>query len=212
MLDSLDDATFMAMNDAAVPVARVLEGIDAAVAAGFAPLKLNMVVQRGVNDADILPMARFAREGRHTLRFIEYMDVGNTNGWQLRDVVPADAILAAVDAAFPLAPIQEDATGAVATRWRYLDGAGEIGVIASVTRPFCAGCTRARLSPEGSLYTCLFATDGHDLRRLLRDGAEDEVIHRAIAAVWGGRDDRYSDLRSLVTLDRPKVEMSHIGG
>jgi cyclic pyranopterin phosphate synthase len=211
-LDSLDDDVFMAMNDAAVPVSRVLAGVDAAAAAGLSPVKLNMVVKRGVNEASILPMADFARERGHVLRYIEYMDVGNTNGWRMTDVVPAGEIVAAVDAVHPLEPLAPLYPGEVANRWRYRDGAGEIGVIASVTRPFCRGCTRARLSAEGQLYTCLFGTEGHDLRAPLRSPATDEELDAVVRRIWHGRDDRYSELRTLVTLDRPKVEMSHIGG
>jgi GTP 3',8-cyclase len=211
-LDSLDDATFMAMNDASVPVARVLEGIAAAAEAGLAPLKVNMVVKRGVNEDSILPMARHFRGSGHIVRFIEYMDVGNSNGWRLDDVVTADEILATLDAAFPVEPVAADYPGEVATRWRYRDGAGEIGVIASVTRPFCGDCTRARLSADGSLYTCLFAARGHDLRAEVRSGASDATIRDRIAAIWRGRDDRYSELRSAQTLGLPKVEMSYIGG
>ena len=211
-LDSLDDATFMAMNDVGFPVARVLEGIAAAAEAGLAPVKVNMVVKRGVNEQSVLPMARHFRGSGQVVRFIEYMDVGNSNGWRLDDVVTADEILATIDAEFPLEPIAPDYPGEVATRWRYRDGAGEIGVIASVSRPFCGDCTRARLSADGSLYTCLFAAVGHDLRGSLRAGASDEELRDQIAALWRGRDDRYSEVRSAETVGLRKVEMSYIGG
>jgi cyclic pyranopterin phosphate synthase len=210
-LDSLDDETFRAMNDVDFPVERVLEGIEAAVAAGL-PVKVNMVVKRGVNDDSIVPMARFFRERGHILRFIEYMDVGHSNGWRLDDVVPASEIVAAIDAELPLEPAEPNYRGEVARRWRYRDGRGEVGVIASVTQPFCGDCTRARLSAEGRLYTCLFGLRGHDLRALVRGGASDDELADAIGAVWRTRRDRYSELRSANTLDLPKVEMSYIGG
>jgi cyclic pyranopterin phosphate synthase len=211
-LDSLDDAVFRAMNDVDFPVARVLEGIDAAAGAGLAPVKVNMVVKRGVNERSIVPMARFFRAKGHILRFIEYMDVGNANGWRLNDVVPAAEVIARIGREMPLVPVEPDYPGEVASRWRYADGGGEIGVIASVTQPFCRGCTRARLSAEGSLYTCLFATRGHDLRALLRGGAGDEEISASIAGVWRARADRYSEIRSTGTVGLRKVEMSYIGG
>jgi cyclic pyranopterin phosphate synthase len=210
-LDSLDDATFRALNDVDFPVDRVLEGIDAAVAAGL-PVKVNAVVKRGVNDHQILPMAAFFRERGQTLRFIEYMDVGHTNGWRLDDVVPAAEIVAALDAEFGVEPADANYRGEVAKRWRYRDGAGEFGVIASVTQPFCGDCTRARLSAEGRLFTCLFAVRGHDLRALLRGGAPDDEVEAELRRVWAGRTDRYSDLRSAATEGLPKVEMSYIGG
>jgi cyclic pyranopterin phosphate synthase len=210
-LDSLDDEVFAAMNDVDFPVARVLEGIEAAAAAGL-PVKVNMVVKRGVNEDAILPMAREFRERGHLLRFIEYMDVGHTNGWRLDDVVPAAEIVAAIDAELPLEAVQPNYVGEVARRWRYRDGSGEIGVIASVTQPFCGECTRARLSAEGRLYTCLFGVRGHDLRALVRDGASDEELHEAIGRIWARRTDRYSEIRSENTADLPKVEMSYIGG
>ncbi len=211
-LDSLDDTVFRAMNDVDFPVERVLAGIEAAAAAGLSPVKVNMVVRRGMNDESIVPMARFFRESGHILRFIEYMDVGSSNGWRLDDVVPADEVVALIDAELPLEAVEPNYPGEVATRWRYRDGGGEIGVIASVTRPFCGGCTRARLSAEGSLFTCLFAARGHDLRGPLREGASDEEISAAIGGVWGRRADRYSEIRSAATASRPKVEMSYIGG
>ncbi len=210
-LDSLDNETFAAMNDVDFPVQRVLDGIDAAAAAGL-PVKVNMVVKRGVNDDAILPMAREFRERGHILRFIEYMDVGHTNGWRMDDVVPAAEIVQTIDAELPLEPVEPNYRGEVTRRWRYKDGGGEIGVIASVTQPFCGDCTRARLSAEGRLYTCLFAVRGHDLRALVRGGASDEELRDAIGRVWVGRGDRYSELRSAETAGLPKVEMSYIGG
>jgi len=211
-LDSLDDATFKRMNDADFPVAKVLAGIEAAHAAGLAPIKINMVTKRGVNESSIVPMARYFKGTGMTLRFIEFMDVGSTNGWRLDDVVPAREIVAMIDHEMPLEPVQSGYRGEVAARYRYKDGGGEIGVISSVTQPFCADCTRARLSADGALYTCLFATQGHDLRALLRSGASDEEISSAIAAVWTERTDRYSDLRSEQTAGLHKIEMSFIGG
>ena len=210
-LDSLDDATFRAMNDVDFPVARVLEGIDAAAAVGL-PVKVNAVVKRGVNDAGIVDMARHFRGSGHALRFIEYMDVGTTNGWRLDDVVPAAEIVERIDAVFPLEPVEAAYRGEVARRWRYRDGAGEIGVIASVTEPFCGDCTRARISAEGKLYTCLFAIRGTDLRALLRSGAADDELRDAVAAVWTRRADRYSERRTERTGDLPRIEMSYIGG
>ena len=211
-LDALDDATFKAMNDVDFPVAKVLEGIDAAVAAGFPPVKVNMVVKRGMNEASIVPMARHFKGTGHILRLIEYMDVGATNGWRMDDVVSAREIVAMVDATMPLAPADANYTGEVAQRWAYRDGAGEIGVIASVTQAFCRDCTRARLSTEGKLYTCLFGNDGFDLRALIREGFDDAALCRATAALWRQRDDRYSELRTAATAHAPKVEMSYIGG
>jgi GTP 3',8-cyclase len=211
-LDSLDDDVFRAMNDVDFPVTRVLEGIDAARAAGLAPVKVNVVVKRGLNEESVLPMARHFHGTGVVLRFIEYMDVGHTNGWRLDDVVPAAEIVAAIDAELPLEPVEPAYRGEVANRWRYRDGGGEIGVIASVTQPFCGDCTRARLSADGQVYTCLFAVEGHDLRALLRGGASDEELSTVIAAIWRARADRYSELRSAATADLPKVEMSYIGG
>jgi cyclic pyranopterin phosphate synthase len=211
-LDSLDDKVFRTMNDVDFPVDRVLAGIEAAEAAGFAPIKVNMVVRRGLNDESVLPMARYFRERGHVLRFIEYMDVGHTNGWRLDDVVPAAEIVARIDAELPLVPVEPAYRGEVARRYRYGDGGGEIGVIASVTQPFCGDCTRARLSAEGKLYTCLFAVRGHDLRALVRSEATDEQLAEAISAIWTGRTDRYSEIRSAATVELPKVEMSYIGG
>ena len=211
-LDALDDATFHAINDVGFPVSRVLEGIESAAAAGLHPIKVNMVVKRGVNDHEVVPMARHFRGTGHILRFIEFMDVGSTNGWRLDDVVPASEIVARVDRAFGLEPLDPQYRGEVARRWRYRDGSGEIGVISSVSAPFCGTCTRARLSAEGKIYTCLFATSGVDLRRLLREGASDEYIAGAIGALWSRRQDRYSELRTSATVAAPKIEMSYIGG
>ena len=211
-LDSLDDLTFRLLNDVDFPVSRVLDGIAAAEAAGFGSIKVNMVVRRGINESSVVPMARHFRERGHILRFIEYMDVGHTNGWRLDDVVPAAAIIAAIDAEMPLEVVPPNYPGEVAARWRYRDGAGEVGVIASVTQPFCRDCTRARLSADGELYTCLFAVAGHDLRGPLRAGATDDELAALISGVWRSRDDRYSEVRSSATVATPKVEMSHIGG
>jgi GTP 3',8-cyclase len=210
-LDSLDDAIFRSLNDVDFSVQRVLDGIDAASAAGL-PVKVNAVIKRGVNDDQIVPLAGFFRERGHTLRFIEYMDVGHTNGWRLDDVVPAKEIVALLDEAFGVEPAEALYRGEVAQRWRYKDGNGEVGVIASVTQPFCGDCTRARLSAEGKLFTCLFAVRGHDLRALIRGGATDDELEEAVRTVWGGRADRYSDLRSAATTGLDKVEMSYIGG
>jgi cyclic pyranopterin phosphate synthase len=211
-LDSLDDATFRAINDADFPVAKVLEGIDAAAAAGLAPVKVNAVIKRGVNESSIVPLARRFRGTGHIVRFIEYMDVGATNGWRMDDVVPAAEIVATLGREFPAAPVEPNYHGEVAERWRYLDGGGEFGVIASVTQAFCRDCTRARLSTDGKVYTCLFATDGWDLRTLLREGAGDGQLRSAIAAIWRQRSDRYSEIRTAETAKERKVEMSFIGG
>jgi GTP 3',8-cyclase len=211
-LDSLDEATFQAMNDADFPVAKVIEGIEAAAAEGLSPVKINMVVKRGTNDGGIVAMAGRWRGTGHTVRFIEYMDVGSTNGWRMDDVVPSAEVIRRISEVWPLEPIDPQYPGEVAERWRYLDGAGEIGVISSVTQAFCASCNRMRLSTEGSLYTCLFATSGHDLKSLLRRGATDDEIRNEIAAVWQGRADRYSELRTQETARERKVEMSYIGG
>jgi GTP 3',8-cyclase len=211
-LDSIDDEVFRAMNDVDFPVERVLAGIDAALAAGLTPVKVNVVVKRSMNEDEILPVARAFRGTGVVVRFIEYMDVGHTNGWRLDDVVPAAEIVRAIDAELPLEPVEPAYRGEVANRYRYRDGSGEIGVIASVTQPFCRDCTRARLSADGKLYTCLFAVRGHDLRALLRGGASDEELAEAIAGIWSRRTDRYSELRSAATGDLPRVEMSYIGG
>ncbi|MDO8614278.1 MAG: GTP 3',8-cyclase MoaA [Dehalococcoidia bacterium] len=211
-LDSLDDAVFRRMNDADFPVSRVLQGIEAARAAGFAPIKINTVVKRGVNDHTIAGVARHFRGTGYIVRFIEFMDVGNSNGWRLDDVVPAAEIVAMISREFPLEPAAPQYRGEVARRWRYKDGAGEIGVIASVSQPFCGDCTRARLSADGRLYTCLFGVVGHDLRKLLRDGRTDAQIEAFLRRVWSVRKDRYSELRSSRTPGLPRVEMSYIGG
>jgi cyclic pyranopterin phosphate synthase len=211
-LDADDDATFTRMNDAGVPVSRVLAGIEAAEAAGLGPIKLNMVVKRGWNEHAILPMARRFRGTGRILRFIEYMDVGHSNGWRLDEVITADEILSTIAAEFLLEPMAPTRAGEVAERFRYVDGAGEIGVIASVSRPFCGDCNRARLSADGQLYTCLFATGGHDLRALLRGGASDAQVEAVLRGIWEVRDDRYSEIRSEETVALPKVEMSYIGG
>jgi GTP 3',8-cyclase len=211
-LDALDDPTFMRMNDVGFPVARVLGGMAAADAAGLGPIKVNSVVRRGINEHAVLDLAERFRGTSTVVRFIEYMDVGHTNGWRMDDVVPAAEILARIDARWPIEPVDRDYRGEVAQRWRYRDGAGAIGVITSVSQPFCGDCTRARLSADGRLYTCLFATTGHDLRALLRGGATDADLADALRVIWTGRTDRYSELRSLETVDLPKVEMSFIGG
>jgi GTP 3',8-cyclase len=211
-LDSLDEAVAAAMNDARVPLRRVLDGIDAAVAAGFHAVKLNTVVKRGVNDHGLVDLARYAHERGLIVRFIEYMDVGTTNGWKLDEVVPAAEVVRRIDAALPLEPVGANYPGEVASRWRYRDGSGEIGVIASVTQPFCRTCTRARLATDGKLYTCLFAAAGHDLRALLRGGATDQELTAALAAIWRGRSDRYSELRATRAGPAERIEMSYIGG
>ncbi len=211
-LDALDPAIFGKMNGLGVSVGQVLAGIEAAAAAGLRPVKVNCVVQRGVNESQIVPLARRFHGSGHVLRFIEYMDVGNTNGWKLEQVFPAAEIVRAVDARLPLEPIEPNYRGEVARRWRYRDGGGEIGVIASVTQPFCGDCTRARLSPEGQLFTCLFGARGFDLREPLRAGAGDGELEAIITGVWTSREDRYSELRTAETAGLPKVEMSHIGG
>lgn len=211
-LDSLDDATFRQMNDVDFPLEKVLQGVAAAEAVGFTSLKFNMVVKRGFNDHHLLDMARHFRGSGHILRFIEYMDVGNTNGWRLDDVVPAKEIIETIHGKFPLEPANPNYLGEVARRWRYQDGAGEIGVISSVTQPFCGDCSRARISATGQLYTCLFADTGYDLRVMLRGDATDDQILERIQTIWGKRGDRYSEIRSANTTDKPKIEMSYIGG
>ena len=211
-LDSLDNEIFKAMNDVDFPVEKVLEGMDAAAAVGLGPIKVNMVVKHGLNESSILPMARHFREKGYILRFIEYMDVGHSNGWRMDDVVPAKEIVKMISAEMPLEPVDPNYRGEVAERWRYKDGKSEIGVIASVTQAFCSTCNRARLSAEGSLYTCLFAVKGHDFKSLLRGGATDEEISQMLTSVWSKRTDRYSEIRSENTIALPKVEMSHIGG
>jgi cyclic pyranopterin phosphate synthase len=215
-LDGLDDATFRAMNDVDFPVDEVLRGIDAALEAGLGPVKVNMVVKRGTNDAEILPMARRFKGTPVVLRFIEYMDVGATNGWRMDEVLPSAEVIARINDVFPLEATRASAAGETAARWRYRDGSGEVGVISSVTQAFCRDCNRARLSTEGKLFTCLFATEGHDLRSLLRGGFSDEQIAAAIGGVWQRRGDRYSELRGRLgaqpTSGAPRVEMHYIGG
>ena len=211
-LDSLDEETFQSMNDVGFPAAKVLEAIDNAEAAGLTPVKIDMVVKRGVNENDIVEMARHFRGTGHILRFIEYMDVGTTNGWRMEDMVSAKEILDTLQREWPLEPVDPNYFGEVAERYRYADGQGEVGIIASVTRAFCGACTRARLSADGELYTCLFGVKGHDLRKLLRDGSSDEQIADAVRSIWGVRSDRYSEIRSEDTIGLHKVEMSKIGG
>ena len=211
-LDSLNDTVFRQMNDVDFPLDKVMQGVAAAEAAGFSQFKFNMVVKRGFNDQNILDMARHFRGTGHIVRFIEYMDVGNTNGWRLDEVIPAKEIIAVINAEFPVEPVDPNYRGEVANRWRYLDGQGEIGVIASVTQPFCGDCTRARLSATGQLYTCLFAATGHDLRALLRSDASEDQIRERLQSIWQFRGDRYSEIRSAQTSGRPKIEMSYIGG
>lgn len=214
-LDAVDADVFRALADTNVPVSAVFDGISAAAAAGLGPIKINAVVQRGANEDQIVPLAAFAREHDYIMRFIEYMDVGSTNGWRSGDVVPAAEILATVDAVFPVEEIPAAKPGETATRYRFRDGAGEFGIIASVTEPFCGTCTRARISPVGEVFTCLFAARGHDLRAVLRGGADDEALAEAVRGVWAGRSDRYSELRSGLeggTAQLPRVEMSYIGG
>lgn len=211
-LDSLEDPVFRAMNDVQFPVANVLAAIEAAADAGLSPVKINMVVKRGVNDDGIEKMAHYFRGTPHIVRFIEYMDVGTTNGWQLKDVVPAQEILSRISRRWPLAPVEPTRVGEVARRYRYLDGQGEIGIIASVSQPFCHTCTRARLSPEGKLFTCLFGAQGVDLRHPLRSGASDEDLMNLIRQTWQNRRDQYSLQRSSDTPQLPKIEMFRIGG
>ena len=211
-LDAIDDPTFRAMNDADYPVSDVLKGIDAAAAAGLGPVKVNMVVKRGVNDAGIVDMARHFKGSGHIVRFIEFMDVGSSNGWKMDEVVPSREVVERIDQVFPLENADPNYIGEVAERWRYRDGSGEIGVISSVTQAFCSTCTRIRLSTEGKLYTCLFAQNGHDIRDLLRRGASDEEIDSSIASVWLAREDRYSEIRTENTARQRKIEMSYIGG
>ena len=211
-LDALDEAVFRQMNDSDYPVSRVLEGIEAAAQADLGPVKVNMVVKRGTNDHQIEAMAHHFRGTGHILRFIEYMDVGNANGWRMDEVLPSQTLVARLNELFPLAPIDPNYPGEVAQRWRYLDGMGEIGVISSVTQAFCGSCTRVRLSTEGKLYTCLFAESGHDLRALLRTGASDETIEQTFIGIWQQRTDRYSEIRSAQTPGAKKIEMSYIGG
>jgi cyclic pyranopterin phosphate synthase len=211
-LDSLDDAVFGAMNGIDFPVAKVLDGIVAAAEAGLDPIKVNMVVRRGINESSVVPMASWAREANVVLRFIEYMDVGHSNGWRLDEVVPGRELLEVIGTTWPIEPADPNYRGEVADRWRYADGGGEFGVISSVTQPFCRDCTRARVSAEGKLYTCLFAVDGHDARAVLRSGASDEALVAFVEGIWARRGDRYSELRSAATTALPKVEMFAMGG
>ncbi|HEY2091617.1 MAG TPA: GTP 3',8-cyclase MoaA [Thermoanaerobaculia bacterium] len=211
-LDALDDATFRALCDTDVPVARVLDAIECADAAGLRPVKIDAVIKRGANDREVVALARRFRGTGHIVRFIEYMDVGNSNQWRSEDVVPAREIVSMIAAEWAIEPMDANYFGEVAERWRYSDGAGEFGVISSVTQPFCGSCTRARLSSEGSLFTCLFAERGTDLRALIRTGASDDDLRAAITRVWHIREDRYSEMRSEETRAAKKVEMSHIGG
>jgi cyclic pyranopterin phosphate synthase len=211
-LDSLDDEVFRRMNGVDFPVSKVLDGIDAAIEAGLGPVKVNVVLKRGANDGGIVDLARWARDAGHILRFIEYMDVGTTNGWRLDEVVPATEVIETIGREWPIEAEPPSYPGEVAERYRYVDGAGEIGVIASVTRPFCGDCTRARLSAEGKLYTCLFSAIGHDLRDPLRGGRSDGALAALIAGIWGARDDRYSERRAAATERLPKIEMFALGG
>ena len=211
-LDSLDDATFRAMNDADFPVAKVLEAIETAGTEGLAPVKINMVVKRGINDTHVVDMARYFKGSGNIVRFIEYMDVGATNGWKMDDVVPSAEVVHRIQNVFPCEPVDPNYAGEVAKRWRYLDGTGEFGVISSVTEAFCGSCTRARLSTDGALYTCLFARKGFDLKLMLRSDRSDEEIRRAIASIWQHRDDNYSEILPAAPARQQKVEMSFIGG
>ncbi|HJM88497.1 MAG TPA: GTP 3',8-cyclase MoaA [Dehalococcoidia bacterium] len=211
-LDSLDDGVFRAMNDAEIPVTRVLEGIEAATAAGLGPVKINAVVRRGVNDHTLVDLARHFKGTGHIVRFIEFMDVGTTNGWNLGEVVTSADLIERINAELPLVPLEPNYDGEVAKRWAYADGEGEIGLITSVTEPFCATCTRARISADGRLYTCLFAIQGIDLRAALREGIDDGALADLIRGVWAEREDRYSELRSSASGDLPRIEMSYIGG
>ncbi|HVM28521.1 MAG TPA: GTP 3',8-cyclase MoaA [Mycobacteriales bacterium] len=210
-LDSLDPQVFARLADSKVPLARVLDGIAAAHDVGLGPVKLNAVLKRGVNDDGLLDLVEFARAGGHVLRFIEYMDVGTTNGWRSQDTVPSAEVVERITAVHPVEPI-DDVSGATAERWRYLDGTGEVGVISSVTSPFCGTCTRARVTAVGELFTCLFAATGTDLRAVLRSGVDDDALRAAVAGRWAGRDDRYSELRSSGAVDLPRAEMSYLGG
>lgn len=211
-LDSLNDKVFKEMNDVQFPVSQVLESIDAAFKAGLTPIKINMVVKRGVNDHTLLQMAKHFHNTPYILRFIEYMDVGSTNHWQMKDVVTAKEIVKTINSELPIEPIDPNYRGEVANRWRYKDGGGEIGLIASVTNPFCGDCSRLRLSARGQLFTCLFATHSFDLRNLIRSSASDEEISKKITEIWGNRVDQYSEIRSTQNPDGNKVEMSYIGG
>ena len=211
-LDSLEEDVFRLMTDSTVNVQTILDGIEEADQVGFNPIKINVVVKRGVNENSVIPIARYFKDRGHIVRFIEFMDVGNTNAWGLEKVVPSQEILEKIDAELPIEPIEANYRGEVAQRYRYRDGASEIGIIASITQPFCGDCTRARLSPEGELFTCLFGSKGHDFRSLLRNSDEDELIRQKLASLWASRADRYSDIRTAATKDLIRVEMSHIGG
>lgn len=211
-LDSLNDETFQIMNDMKVPVSTVLEGIEAADKAGFSQIKVNMVVKGGVNDKDVLEMARYFKGSGHIIRFIEFMDVGSTNGWEMNRVIPSKALVEKINQVYPIEPVEPNYLGEVAERWKYTDGSGEIGFISSVTQAFCGSCTRTRLSAEGSIYTCLFATAGTDLRMLLRTGASDKQISDVIKTIWNSREDNYSEIRTADTASLKKIEMSYIGG
>ena len=216
-LDSLDESTFKALNDVDFPVAKVLRGIDVAHEVGLGPIKINMVVKRGHNDQDIVPMARHFKGSPYILRFIEFMDVGSSNGWKMGEVVPSAEVVSAISAELPLEAVAANCAGETSARWRYRDGGGEVGVISSVTQSFCHSCTRARVSTDGKLFTCLFATDGHDLRALMRGGCSDDELSTVMAGIWRQRTDRYSELRSARTneihpTDKKKIEMSYIGG
>ena len=211
-LDSLDDHTFQIMNDMKVPVSKVLEGIEEADRVGFKPIKINMVVKQGINDQHVVEMAKYFKGTGHIVRFIEFMDVGSTNGWQMGHVVPSRQLVSQINEVFPIEPVEPNYIGEVAERWKYKDGSGEIGFISSVTQAFCDSCTRARLSAEGSIYTCLFATKGTDLRILLRTGATDATISNVINNLWQAREDNYSEIRTAETASLRKIEMSYIGG
>lgn len=211
-LDSVNEKTFQTMNDVDYPVKSVLDGIDAAHEAGLGPVKINMVVKKGMNDQDIIPMARYFKDTPYIVRFIEFMDVGTSNGWKLGEVVPSSDVIARINEEMPLEPVEANYTGEVAGRWRYTDGGGEIGVISSVTQAFCSTCTRARISADGKLFTCLFAVAGHDLRELMRDGCTDDEIATVMAHLWRARTDNYSERRGHETAERQKIEMSYIGG
>ena len=211
-LDSLDDHTFQIMNDMKVPVSKVLEGIEEADRVGFKPIKINMVVKQGINDQHVVEMAKYFKGTGHIVRFIEFMDVGSTNGWQMSHVVPSRQLVSQINEIFPIEPVEPNYIGEVAERWKYKDGSGEIGFISSVTQAFCDSCTRARLSAEGSIYTCLFATKGMDLRMLLRTGATDAAISNVINNLWQAREDNYSEIRTAETASLRKIEMSYIGG
>ena len=211
-LDSLDEYIFREMTDSTVSVQTVLKGIEEAQKVGLTPIKINVVVKRGVNEQSIVPIARYFKDLGHIVRFIEFMDVGNTNAWSLEKVVPAQEILEAINAELPIEAIPANYRGEVAQRYRYLDGSGDFGVITSITEPFCGDCTRARLSPEGEFFTCLFGSTGYDFRSLLRTGASDDQIMKELVSLWGRRTDKYSELRTAATQDLIRVEMSHIGG